>query len=182
VFLDRDGVLTGVVFRNGVQGSPRSLDEMEIASDAPAALASLKSAGFQLICVTNQPEVPRGQLTLQALEAIDDAVRAALPLDDLLVCCHEDADGCDCRKPKPGLLLEGARRHDVDLASSFMVGDRWRDVDAGANAGCRTVLLENDYDDRAPTNIPDARARSLTEAVAWILAQPAEPSVASRCS
>ena len=171
MFLDRDGVLNVAVYGNGLQGSPRSLADLEIAPEAPAALASLKAAGFRLICVTNQPEVPRGQLSRHAADAINAAVRAALPLDDLLMCCHEDGDACDCRKPKPGLLLEGARRHDVDLAASFMVGDRWRDVDAGAAAGCRTVLLPNAHDARKPAASPDASVTSLTEAAAWILRQ-----------
>jgi D-glycero-D-manno-heptose 1,7-bisphosphate phosphatase len=170
-------VLNNVVFRDGLQGSPRSLDELAIAPDAAAALASLKAAGFRLICVTNQPEVPRGLLSQQVLMDCNAAVRAALPLDDLLVCCHEDNDSCDCRKPKPGLLLQAAARHGIDLASSFMVGDRWRDVDAGANAGCRTVLLQTDYDDRAPSASPDATVSTLAEAVGWILSQQDRTSV-----
>lgn len=175
VFLDRDGVLNRVIFREGVQGPPRSLDELEIAPDAATSLAELKAAGFQLICVTNQPDVPRGLLSAEVLKAINTAVRAAVPLDDLFACCHDNGDGCDCRKPRPGLLLEGARKHGIDLGSSFMVGDRWRDVEAGANAGCRTVLLENDYNDRAPSPPPDATVRTLTEAVSWILDQAAAP-------
>ncbi|MFI5266651.1 MAG: D-glycero-alpha-D-manno-heptose-1,7-bisphosphate 7-phosphatase [Chloroflexota bacterium] len=171
VFLDRDGVLNQVVFRNGLQGSPRTLNELVIAPEARAALARLKEAGFLLICVTNQPEVPRGLLSRQALEDINSAVRTALPLDDLLVCCHQDNDGCECRKPKPGLLFQSAREHGIDLSSSFMVGDRWRDVEAGATAGCRTLLLENDYDDRTPSTPPDATVQTLTAAVDWILDQ-----------
>jgi len=173
VFLDRDGVLNRAVFHGDLQGSPRSLDDLEIMPDAAAALASLTGAGFLLICITNQPEVPRGQLRQQALDDINAAVRAALPLDDLLVCAHQDSDGCDCRKPRPGLLIQGARKHGIDLGTSFMVGDRWRDVEAGAAAGCRTVLLETDYENRAPAVAPDALVQSLAEAVGWILRQTA---------
>lgn len=165
------------MFGNGLSGSPRTLDDLELTPDAASALASLKAAGFCLICVTNQPEVPRGQLSRQALDEINAAVRSALPLDDLLVCCHQDEDGCECRKPRPGLLVQGATKFDVDLRASFMVGDRWRDVEAGAAAGCRTVLLENDYDDREPAVAPDATVKSLMEAATWILSQAAEPSV-----
>jgi D-glycero-D-manno-heptose 1,7-bisphosphate phosphatase len=171
VFLDRDGVLNRAVYGHGLLGSPRSLDDLEIPPDAAEALARLKAAGFRLICVTNQPEVPRGLLSRQTLDAINAAVRAALPLDDLLMCCHQDGDGCDCRKPMPGLIMEGARKHGVELGASFMVGDRWRDVEAGASAGCRTILIENSYDDRRPAVPPDATVASLAEAADWILGQ-----------
>jgi len=86
-----------------------------------------------------------------------------------LVCYHSDSDNCDCRKPKAGLLLEGARRHQIDLAASFMVGDRWRDVEAGQNAGCQTILIDGEYDEKAPAQPPDVKVRSLEEAVNWIL-------------
>jgi D-glycero-D-manno-heptose 1,7-bisphosphate phosphatase len=140
--------------------------------DAPDALARLKAAGFLLICVTNQPEVPRGQLRRDALDAINAAVRAALPLDDLLMCLHSDEDGCDCRKPLPGLLLQGAREHDVELRDSFMVGDRWRDIGAGHAAGCRTVLIQTEYENRAPVVPPDATVKTIGEAAKWILNEP----------
>ncbi len=166
-------MLNRAVFHGDLLGSPRSLADLEIAPDAAAALASLKAAGFLLICVTNQPEIPRGLLSREALDDINAAVRAALPLDDLLVCCHQESDGCDCRKPRPGLLLEGARKYGIDLGASFMVGDRWRDVEAGARAGCRTVLIETDYDDRAPATPPDRLVQSLSEAAGWILKQAA---------
>jgi D-glycero-D-manno-heptose 1,7-bisphosphate phosphatase len=97
-----------------------------------------------------------------------DRLRAELEIDDVLVCWHDDADGCTCRKPKPGLLLEGAGRHGVDLAKSFMVGDRWRDVEAGARAGCRTVWIDCGYDEQGPSTAPDHRCHSLAEAVEWI--------------
>jgi D-glycero-D-manno-heptose 1,7-bisphosphate phosphatase len=99
-----------------------------------------------------------------------DRLRADLEIDDVLVCWHDDADGCACRKPKPGLLLEGAGRHGVDLAKSFMVGDRWRDVEAGVRAGCRTVWIDCGYDEQPPPTAPDHRCHSLAEAVEWISA------------
>jgi D-glycero-D-manno-heptose 1,7-bisphosphate phosphatase len=92
-----------------------------------------------------------------------------LPLDDFLVCPHDDKDGCDCRKPLPGLLLQAAQRHGIDLAASFLIGDRWRDIDAGHAAGCRSALLDFGYRERGPSKAPDARVGSLTAAVDWIL-------------
>jgi D-glycero-D-manno-heptose 1,7-bisphosphate phosphatase len=85
------------------------------------------------------------------------------------VCSHADEDHCHCRKPKPGLLQDAAQRHNIDLATSFMVGDRWRDVEAGQNAGCRTILIDDGYEEREPARPPDARVQSLTEAADWIL-------------
>jgi D-glycero-D-manno-heptose 1,7-bisphosphate phosphatase len=103
------------------------------------------------------------------LDAFHRTLAARLPLDDILVCEHTDEDECDCRKPLPGMLLEAARRHHIDLAASFMVGDRWRDIEAGYNAGCRTILIDYGYAEKPPDRVPDARVESLREAADWIL-------------
>ncbi len=169
VFLDRDGVLNRALLREGSQASPRSLDEFELTPGAAGILRRLKAAGFLLICVTNQPELARGDLAPEALETMNAVLRRELPLDDLFVCPHDDAANCDCRKPKPGLVVRAAAKHDVDLGASFVIGDRWRDVEAGARAGCRTVFLDGGYDDRRPSVAPDATVRSLEEAASWVL-------------
>ena len=171
VFLDRDGVLNRAIIRAGKPYPPSSLAELEILPDAPAALMQLKRAGFTLIVVTNQPDVSRGSQTVAVVEAMHSRLRNVLPLDDILVCYHDDHDACNCRKPQPGLLLEAARRHDLQLASSFIVGDRWRDIDAGLNAGVRTVLIDSDYREREPARPPAARVASLREAAEWIVRQ-----------
>ena len=145
VFLDRDGVLTRALVREARPTRPCTPAEMEIDADAPVALARLKVAGFLLIVVTNQPDVARGITRREDVEAMHATLRAALPLDAVFVCYHDDEDACDCRKPKPGMLLEAAAAHAIDLAESFMVGDRWRDVDAGAAAGCRTIWIDRGY-------------------------------------
>jgi D-glycero-D-manno-heptose 1,7-bisphosphate phosphatase len=134
----------------------------------PEALADLKRAGFVLIVVTNQPDVGRGKQTRAAVDAIHARLRAELPLDAVYACFHDDADHCACRKPAPGMLLDGARDWDLDLPTSFMVGDRWRDTEAGSAAGCRTVFVDYHYDERQPRAF-DARVTSLAEAAAWIL-------------
>lgn len=169
VFLDRDGVLNEPVVRNGKPYPPASLDELRIYPDAAPALARLKHAGFLLIVVTNQPDVARGRTPRRLVEAVNTAIGAALPIDDFLVCWHDDADACACRKPKPGLLREASSRYGIDLSRSFLIGDRWRDIDAGAAAGCRTVLIDRHYRERPPEHAPDFRAESLTEAAEWIL-------------
>ena len=171
VFLDRDGVLTRALVRDGIAHAPVTPAEMEIADDAPAALAGLKAAGFLLIVVTNQPDVARGIIRREDVERMHAALRAALPLDDVAVCYHDDADACACRKPLPGMLLQAAAAHEIDLAASFMIGDRWRDIDAGAAAGCRTIWIDRSYRERPPAHMPDARVDSLRAAAEWIMAR-----------
>jgi transaldolase len=170
VFLDRDGVLNEPLVRDGKPYPPRDPGEFRIRSEAAAALGRLKDRGFLLIVVTNQPDVARGAQQRSAVEEMNRSLVAALPLDDCLVCWHDDADGCRCRKPRPGLLLQAAERFGIDLTRSFLIGDRWRDIDAGSAAGCRTVLIDLGYRERPPSNAPDAKVASLDAAAAWILA------------
>lgn len=169
VFFDRDGVLNRAIVRDGKPYPPPSVAELEIVEEAAGGLARLKDAGFLLFVVTNQPDVARGTQTLDAIEAMHDAMRHELPLDEFLVCPHDDQDACQCRKPAPGLVLAAQQRYGIDLTRSFLVGDRWRDVDAGRAAGCRTVFLDRQYRERGPSVPPDARVGSLAEAIDWIM-------------
>jgi len=168
VFLDRDGVLNEAVIRDGKPFPPAGLTEMRINPEAPAALGLLKQLGFRLFVVTNQPDVGRGTQTREAVEEMDEALRSAMPIDDFFICYHAGTEDCDCRKPKPGLILEAARQHAVPLDQSFLIGDRWRDVDAGTAAGVRTIWIDYGYQERGPATEPSMRVRSLTEAAEWI--------------
>ena len=170
VFLDRDGVVNEAVVRDGKPYPPASLAELRIVATAAESLARLKAMGYLLLVVTNQPDVARGTQTVEAIEEIHRVLRESLPIDAFLMCPHDDADRCDCRKPRPGLIFDARERYGIDLGRSFLVGDRWRDIDAGHAAGCRTVLLDYGYRERGPSVVPDARVRSLPEAVAWIVA------------
>jgi D-glycero-D-manno-heptose 1,7-bisphosphate phosphatase len=167
VFLDRDGVLNAAVVRDGLPYPPRSVDEVEVLPGAEEACNRLRAAGFDLVVVTNQPDIARGTQTLEAVDHINNALLAALPLDEVVVCPHDDADDCDCRKPRPGMLRAAAQRRGIDLSASFMVGDRWRDVEAGIQAGCRTVFIDRDYDERSVQ--ADVSVADLAEAAVWIL-------------
>ena len=169
VFLDRDGVLNAAIVRNGKPFPPASVEELQIFPEAPEALAALKQRGFLLIVITNQPDVARGTQTKSSVEAIHAALTAALPLDAVFTCYHDDADRCDCRKPKPGMLLRAFQDFKIDASLSYMVGDRWRDIDAGASAGCKTVWIDYNYAERAPASRVDARVASVAEAAAWII-------------
>jgi D-glycero-D-manno-heptose 1,7-bisphosphate phosphatase len=170
VFLDRDGVLNRAEVRGGRPYPPASVEGLEILPGVASALARLREAGFLLVGATNQPDVARGTQTREAVEAINARLLGALPLDEIRV-CYEDGDDCPRRKPNPGLLLEAAEERGIDLASSFMVGDRWRDVEAGRRAGCRTVFLDLGYDERRPDPPADHTAADLPGAAAWILSQ-----------
>jgi D-glycero-D-manno-heptose 1,7-bisphosphate phosphatase len=171
VFFDRDGVLNRAIVRDGKPYPPGSLEELELTPGAADLLELLKKLGFILVVVTNQPDVARGRQTRAAIEAMHARMAAALPIDRFQVCYHDDADRCDCRKPKPGLLTGAAAELGIELRASYMVGDRWRDVDAGAAAGCKTVWIDHGYLERGPAQPPAQRVGSLREAVEWILAQ-----------
>ena len=169
VFLDRDGVLNrAFIHDDGKSHPPASPDELEILPGVVHACALLKEAGFLLVVVTNQPDVARGTQRQVMVEAINDSLRRQVPVDDIRVCYHDDPDECTCRKPKPGLLLEAAEEWEIDLSKSFLVGDRWKDIEAGRRAGCKTVFIEQ-KPVASEQSRPDFRAGSLTEAADWIL-------------
>ena len=176
VFLDRDGVINRALVREGKPYPPAGLEELEILPGVVAALTRIKAAGFVLIVVSNQPDVARGTTARDAVETINAKIAKSLPVDDFRMCYHDSGDGCDCRKPQPGMLLAAARDHGIDLSASFMVGDRWRDVEAGQRAGCRTLFIDYGYDERQPEAC-DYRVKSLAEAAEIILSLTDTPAI-----
>ena len=168
VFLDRDGVINRAIVRDGKPYPPKGLDELEILPDVFTALSSLHNAGFILIVVTNQPDVSRGLMTRAVVEEINNFLGSVLPIDEFRTCYHDADDGCDCRKPLPGALLDAARQYEIDLFSSYMVGDRWRDTEAGRRAGCKTLFVDYGYAEEQPEFV-DFRVSSLYEASQVIL-------------
>jgi D-glycero-D-manno-heptose 1,7-bisphosphate phosphatase len=187
VFLDRDGVL---VQDNGVLTDPRSI---RLIPDIAEALRRLANAGFKLIVVSNQSAVARGLMTEEEVRALQKEIEAELaragapPLDAFYFCPHHPnatlenyRAECACRKPRPGLLQQAASEHGLDLAATFMIGDRLTDAMAGARAGCRTVLVETGQhtapliqmtDPMDPDFRPDFRCADLLTAADWILKQ-----------
>ena len=168
VFLDRDGTINRAVVRDGKPYPPAVLAEFELLPGAEHAIHALREAGFVVIVVTNQPDVATGVQRREVVEAMHSNLHAMALCDDVKVCYHTDADGCGCRKPKPGMLIEAAREWEIDLARSFMVGDRWRDVAAGKAAGCYTFFIDYNYRERRADN-PDRVVGSLQEAGKLIL-------------
>jgi len=169
IFLDRDGVLNEAVMREGKPYPPARIEDFRIPDGTAAALAKLKQRDFLLLVVSNQPDVARGAQRREVVEQMASRLRAELPLDGVLTCYHDDQDNCDCRKPRPGMMLDAAKKYGLNLSRSYMIGDRWRDIDAGAKAGCKTIWIDRRYSEQAPAVKPDARVTSLAEAVEWIL-------------
>ena len=173
VFLDRDGVLNRAIIRNGKPYPPSSLADMELQPGIREACRDLHKAGFLLIMVTNQPDVARGTQSRDIVEAINQVLRDKLSLDDVKVCYHDNSDKCACRKPEPGLILQAAEQLKIDLGSSFLLGDRWKDVEAGQRAGCKTVFLDYGYDEQRP-QYADYLTTSVADAAAWICSSAGE--------
>jgi len=172
VFLDRDGVINRALERDAKPYPPRSLEEFEILPEVPAACAKLKAAGFQLVVATNQPDVGRGTLAQSIVENIHAHMMAQLPIDRVEVCYHpgKGQSDCQCRKPKPGMLVRAAQALNADLSRCWMVGDRWRDVDCGYAAGCKTIFIDRGYAEELKQK-PDFTAKNLLEAAEIILSR-----------
>jgi D-glycero-D-manno-heptose 1,7-bisphosphate phosphatase len=167
VFLDRDGVLTRVAIHHGLPIGPISLDEFVIVPGIGDQIKILRSAGFLIIVVTNQPAVGRGLLAPETMERMHALLRSAADFDALLVCPHVEEDNCTCRKPRPGMLLNAAEKLSVDLGRSFIIGDTVKDVKAGLAAGVVPILINAPYNHDVPVL---HRVGSLAEAVELILA------------
>lgn len=145
VFLDRDGILNRAVVRDGKPFPPSNLAEVEILPGAVTSLRQLADSGHVLIGITNQPDVARGTQSRKVVESINALIQSDLPIREIFVCYHDQADECDCRKPKPGLILQAAQKYELDLSHSWMVGDRWKDIVAGQAAGAKTIFVDYQY-------------------------------------
>jgi D-glycero-D-manno-heptose 1,7-bisphosphate phosphatase len=156
--------------REGRPYPPANVAEVVRLPGVEDACRRLAAAGWLLIVVTNQPDIARGSVRREDVDAINAVVTAGLPVADVLVCPHDDQDRCDCRKPKPGMLIAAAARHGIDLAACVMVGDRWRDIAAGHEAGARTIFLDRGYAEELPTPA-DHVASTISEAADIILSE-----------
>lgn len=168
IFLDRDGVINKAIVRDGKPYPPATLEELVILPGVKNALENLKIAGYLLIVITNQPDVARGITKKETVEEINTYLASVLCIDEFRICYHDSNEGCNCRKPHPGALIDAARKHHIDLEMSYMVGDRWRDVEAGQRAGCKTFFIDCGYAEKQPENA-DFSVRSLFEAAEIIL-------------
>ena len=172
VFLDRDGVLNRAVVRNGQPYPPVCVEDFELHADAAAGCARLKAANFLLVVITNQPDVGRGTQTRETVEAMHSKLQAALPsLDRIEICYHAGeryGAPCDCRKPRPGMILRAAAELKIDCSVSYVIGDRWRDIDCARAAGCRAIFIERGYKEHL-REAPDITVSNFGDAVSVLL-------------
>jgi D-glycero-D-manno-heptose 1,7-bisphosphate phosphatase len=168
VFLDRDGVLNTSIVRDGHPYAPTTLDDFSVINGAAEAVRALNEAGFLTIIVTNQPDVATGLVDKSLVCKIHERLSDLMPISDIKVCFHTAEDKCPCRKPLPGMLLEAAKKHNIDLAESFLVGDRWRDIDAASSAGCTSFFINYGYAENLKS-LPNHTVSNLAEAAQIIL-------------
>jgi D-glycero-D-manno-heptose 1,7-bisphosphate phosphatase len=145
VFIERDGILNQVRVERQHQVSPLTLEEFQVNPAMVPLLSKLKAEGLVVVATTNQPGLSRGYQSRRELDRMHDLLRSALPLDDILVCPHDETDRCTCRKPKPGLLVEAAFKWHLDLDRSFVISDKWQDAEAARTAGCTSLLLQSPW-------------------------------------
>ena len=167
-FFDRDGVLNCSIVKNGRPYSPNKMNEFVIDPFAKKIINYLKAKNFKIIVVTNQPDVGRGKQKRETVEEIHSFLKKQLPLDDIYVCWHGQDGECDCRKPLPGMLFQAAEKYGIDLSQSFLVGDRWKDIEAGKLGGCKTVFIDCGYNEIL-RNEPDFQTNSIRTTIQWIL-------------
>ena len=170
VFLDRDGVLNKAVIREGKPYPPASMGEFKLIPGVIEAVNSLHIQQWLIIVVTNQPDVARGIALKSDVQEMNDYLSSLLPLDEVKTCFHDSGDNCYCRKPEPGFLLDSAIKYGLNLGECFMVGDRWRDIEAGQRAGCRTIFIDYGYAEKRPENA-DYVVSSLMEGALIILGE-----------
>ena len=145
VFIERDAILNEVRSGPKQQISPLTLEEFKVIASAEGPLKKLKAAGFLLIVTTNQPGLSRGYQSRRDLDRMHDILRRTFPLDDIMVCPHDENDHCPCRKPRPGLLIEAAFKWHLNLDHSFVISNKWQDAEAARTAGCTSLLLKSPW-------------------------------------
>lgn len=173
VFLDRDGVLNEAVVRDRKPYPPSSLTQLRLLPGVVDACAKLRRLGYELVVITNQPDIARGTQTLAEVERMHAYLLDTLPLSEIVMCPHDDAEDCACRKPRPGMLFDAADRLNLELARSFCIGDRWRDIEAARRAGVRAIHIDWHYDERKAEGA-DAVVSSLDQAVPVIMSMQAK--------
>jgi D-glycero-D-manno-heptose 1,7-bisphosphate phosphatase len=145
VFIERDGILNQARVERLHQVSPLTMDDFKVNPDAVPLLQKMKAAGLVLIATTNQPGLSRGYQSRREMDRMHDLLRRTFPLDDILVCPHDETDQCPCRKPKPGLLVEASFKWHLSLDRSFVVSDKWQDAEAARLAGSTSVLVQSPF-------------------------------------
>ena len=152
VFLDRDGVINRSLVLNGKPFAPTHLKDFKILPGVSESLLNLKAGGYLTVVVTNQPDLSTGKQTWKSLNEIHAFLNSQCHSDMVKVCSHTNEDHCNCRKPNPGMLIEASVELGIDLSESYMIGDRWGDIEAGQRSGCKnTFFIDYGYTEKQPT-------------------------------
>jgi D-glycero-D-manno-heptose 1,7-bisphosphate phosphatase len=167
VFLDRDGVLNRAKIILNKPYPPSTMEEMEILPGVHESIQLLKHAGFKLIVITNQPDVARGAADIELVNTMNNYILSELGVDEIKCCFHDDFQDCLCRKPKPGMVFEAEKRWNIDLSISYLIGDRWRDIETAKNCNLTSILIDNHYDEKKVN--ADFECSNFEEAVNFIL-------------
>ena len=167
IFLDRDGVLNKAIVKNRKPYPPSNIEELEILPGVYEGLQLLRHAGFKLIVISNQPDVVRGVTNIDIVDEINNSISKQLKVDEIICCFHDDCDNCECRKPKPGMILQAVKKWDIDLSISYLIGDRWRDIQTAKNIGLTSILINYDYNEKKIE--ADFECSNLEEAANFIL-------------
>lgn len=162
IFLDRDGVINEVVIRGSVVSSPRNKDEFRIRKDFEEFAKRASNTSLNFFVVSNQPDVARGFMKTESLVKFDAEIHKLLPIREFSYCIHDDADNCQCRKPKPGLINDIIGKFGLRKDESCIVGDSLKDMKAGLAAGITTIFLSTEYN-RNQLSKADFTIVSLTD-------------------
>ncbi|MCU0770948.1 MAG: HAD-IIIA family hydrolase [Verrucomicrobia bacterium] len=144
-FIERDGLLNRFRMQHDLPVAPIQLEEFRVQPEAVPLVRSLQDAGYLVIATTNQPGLTSGELSRRELDLMHEILLKKLNLDDIMVCPHDEADRCPCRKPKPGLLIEAGFKWHVDLDRSVVISDKWQDAEAARIAGCTSILIDSPW-------------------------------------
>ena len=170
VFLDRDGVLSKTSIRNGKTYAVKKLKDFKLFYRSKESVQKLKSAGFMVIVITNQPDVGKKLISKTTLKKMHHKLKKTTKVDAIYTCTHTRNANCYCRKPKPGMILNAAKKHNINLKHSFMVGDRLSDILAARKAKCRGIFLDKKYLEKKPKS-QEATFHNLVQATNYILKQ-----------
>lgn len=162
-FLDRDGVVVEALVRDEQPYSPRVMEEVRIIGGVAEAIEKLLSLDFKVVVVTNQPDVARRDISIDFVYEVHDYIMKNTGIEHFYVCPHNDEQGCNCRKPKPGLFWQATSDLNLDLSNSFLVGDRWKDIAAGNSVGSTCFFIDYKYNEPKPEQ-PFIQVQSLLDA------------------
>ena len=163
-FFDRDGIINKSVIKDNKPFSPRYPRDLVLNYELFNFIKKLKEKNYLIIIVTNQPDIKNGKLANYSLKVINSIIKKFFLIDDIYVCTHGKNDNCTCRKPKPGMLKKAAKKWNIEFEKSYMIGDRLKDIEAGASMNCRTIFIDYNYNEPKP-KLYDYKFNSISKMI-----------------